>query len=314
MSNAAGVWIDTDLGFDDIAAIAVVLASPAHPVAGLGLVAGNAPLDQVIRNAFGCNALFGWQLDWHAGAEAPLREKLVTADYVLGTSGIRTAGRSLPAAEGALASADAVGAMQNWLGSLAAGSGDILALGPLTNIARLISAGRFLDRIGRIVLMGGSTDRGNHTAAAEFNIAVDPEAADIVFSSGLRVEMVGLNACREVPVIAEDVHWMRGFPGIAAETMADMLEGYLSIRGADLSVPMPLFDPLAAAALVAPDLVHFAPARVDVELVGRFTRGMTVCELRVPKRAEPNAKVAVGADSDAVRALFRRALQAAVGG
>lgn len=312
MTFGAGVWIDTDLGFDDIAAIAMVLASPAHPVAGVGLVAGNAPLDQVIRNAFGSSALFGWRLDWHAGADAPFREKLVTADYVLGASGIRTAGRSLPEADGALASRDAVGAMQRWLGGLAAGSGDILALGPLTNIARLISAGQFLDRIGRIVLMGGSTDRGNHTAAAEFNIAVDPEAANIVFSSGLDVEMVGLNACREVSVIAEDVRWMRGFPGVAAETLADMLEGYLSIRSADLSVPMPLFDPLAAAALVAPELVHFAPARVDVELEGRFTRGMTVCELRVPKRAEPNALVAVGADSDAVRQLLRTALKQAV--
>ncbi|WP_445678555.1 nucleoside hydrolase [Radicibacter daui] len=314
MMGRRGMWIDTDLGFDDIAAIAMVLASPDHQIAGVGLVAGNAPLDQVIRNAFGSSALFGWALDWHAGATAPLREKLVTADYVLGETGIRTAGRSLPVATGKLASGDAVAAMQEWLSTLPEGSGDILALGPLTNIAQLVSAGRFLDRIGRIVLMGGSTDRGNHTAAAEFNIAVDPEAADIVFSAGLRTEMVGLNACREVPVIADDVHWMRGFSGIAAQTMADMLEGYLSIRSADLSRPMPLFDPLAAAALVAPELVTLAPARVDVELEGRLTRGMTVCELRVPQRADANARVAVGADSDGVRRLLRAALQLAVSG
>ncbi len=301
----ARVFIDTDCGFDDMAAIAMVAARPDWDIVGLGLVAGNAPLAVVADNAARMVSFFGWTMPLHPGRDRPLLGSLVTAQDILGEDALRSAGRSLPSAAAPLSSVPAHEALSH---AARGGPLTLLALGPLTNVAvALLADPGLAARLSHVVWMGGSAGAGNHTAAAEFNAAVDPEAAQVVVESGVRFTMVGLDACRSVPVTLDHVARCRGFGGERAETLADLLEGYVRIaRGR----PMALYDPVAAAALVMPDAVAVEPAHVRVECAGAATRGMTVCEFRT-RKAAPNALVARRADADVVVDLMLDAFASA---
>jgi purine nucleosidase len=305
------VWIDTDLGFDDLAAVLTVQHAGGFAIDGMSLVAGNAPLDVVVDNALRSAACFGWQFPIHAGCAAPLFGELVTAQNILGADAMASAGRSLPLHRGKLATHDAVAALARYL-TARTEPATVLALGPLTNIALLLRQHPELaPRIGRLVWMGGSAGPGNHTAAAEFNAAVDPEAINIVIASGVPLQMIGLDACRQVRVHAADAKQLREVGGDKAELLADLLLGYVRIASADGSLPMSLYDPTAAAALVAPGSMAFRAAHVVAECRGEHTRGMTVVEWRVPRRAAANALVASQVDEAAVRRVVLDALAAA---
>lgn len=311
MSDKIPVWIDTDAAFDDLIAILMVGASGRFDIQGLSLVAGVAGLDTVMDNARRMAALFSWPYPLYPGEATPLATPLVTADYVLGPRGILTAGRFLPEDKSDLAGPDGVAALLDWLEAQSSSDAVLLALGPLTNLARVIEREpAALQNVGEVVLMGGSTDRGNHTAAAEFNIAVDPEAAAMVFEAGVPIRMVGLNACRDAVVHMSDVTDLQAKGSETALILADLLAGYISIRMRDdhTPVPMPLYDPVAAAALIDSKSVAFAPARVEVECQGQYTRGMTVCEFRVPEKGNANADVAISANEERVRELLFGAL------
>lgn len=307
MSHQA-VWIDTDMGFDDLAAVLTVAQAPGWTIAGLSLVAGNAPLDVVTDNALRASAFFGWRMPIHQGSDRPLVAPLVTAQNILGVDGMASAGRSLPPARAALASGDGVQALARHLADSATPA-TVLALGPLTNIARVLQARPGLAaRIGQLLWMGGSAGPGNHTAAAEFNAAVDPEAVQLVLDAGLPLRMVGLDACRQVRAHAADAEALRGVGTERARVLADLLLGYVRIASPDGSLPMSLYDPTAAAALVAPQGMVFRPAHLAMELQGRHTRGMTVVEWRVPRRARANAEVAHAADEPLLRSVVLDAL------
>lgn len=305
------VWIDTDLGFDDLAAVLTVAASPQWHIAGLSLVAGNAPLPVVIDNALRAAHFFGWGMPIHAGCDRPLVGELVTAQNILGADAMRSAGRSLPPHRAAMAGSDAVEALAVHLRA-SAEPATVLALGPLTNLAVLLRREpQLAARIGSLLWMGGSAGPGNHTAAAEFNAAVDPESVQVVLDAGVPFRMVGLDACRQVRVHAGDAAALRAVGTERAAVLGDLLEGYVRIASPDGSLPMALYDPVAAAALAAPQSVRFEPAHLVMELVGRHTRGMTVVERRVPRRATANAEVATVVDEAAVRAVVLGALASA---
>jgi purine nucleosidase len=342
------VWIDTDLGFDDLAAVLTMTQSADWVVDGMSLVAGNAPIEVVIGNALRSAALFGWNFPIHVGAASPLVGELVTAQSVLGEDAMDSAGRSLPADRAVAASDDAIGALVEYLDGVAASAADnrqgervvvpstqagaaatpasgaapvlsgeragatILALGPLTNIALALQRRPDLaGRIGRLMWMGGSAGPGNHTAAAEFNAAVDPEAINVVLDAGVALHMVGLDACRQVKVHAADAADLRALGTDKAELLADLLLGYVRIASKDGSLPMSLYDPTAAAALVSPASLTFEPAHMVAECTGRHTRGMTVVEWRVPRKAQPNTMVATVADEAEVRRVVLGALASA---
>ena len=302
------VWIDTDMGFDDLAAILMVAAS--RPIAGLSLVAGNVVLPQAERNALAAASLFSWDFPIHAGAAAPLKATLETAHYVLGADGMPGKGRKLPTVAGQ-ALGDATGALVSFI---EAGGREILALGPLTNFAHLAEARPDVLTLPdlRLVWMGGSAGPGNHTAAAEFNAAVDPEAVAALVAAGVRISMVGLDCCRQVTVTLDDVAPLRACPSERGQLLADLLEGYVRIAD-DGQRPMALYDPVAAAAVAAPETVTFAPARLDVELDGTLTRGMTVIEWRA-RKAAPNALIATTANAPCIRELMQAALLRAAEG
>jgi purine nucleosidase len=175
----------------------------------------------------------------------------------------------------------------------------IIALGPLTNLAQ-----HLIPQWGPqipVIWMGGSTDRGNHTAAAEFNALADPEAAALVFAGTQQMRMVGLNVCREVLLDCADVERFETLRSTQARVFAGHLAAYQRIRSADGARPMPLYDPVAVAAALHPEWFEFTPARVDVECAGHFTRGMTVCEFRLNASRTANALVATGLQAQPVK-------------
>lgn len=308
------VWLDTDPGFDDWLTMLMLAAHPRLRWLGVSVVAGNAPLDVTLANALRIRHHYGLQVPVHAGCALPLAGALETAQRVLGAQGMLSTGPALPEVDAHADSHDAVSAMRAALHA-SAEPVTLLAIGPLTNIARALQAEPTLgEHIAELVLMGGSTERGNHTPAAEFNIYADPEAADVVFNApGVKRRMFGLNLCRQVLLERRHVEQVQAWAsGASVSWLAGHLDAYQRIRSADGSVPMPLYDPVVAAWLWQPERFAFQSARVDVELHGRFTRGMTVCDFRVNEERPANADVAVSADGPAVVELVLQAVRQAL--
>ncbi|POO51048.1 nucleoside hydrolase [Agrobacterium rosae] len=302
-----GIWIDCDMGFDDIAAI-MVATSHGLQIDGLSLVFGNAPLAQVRRNAASAKMAFGWDFPIHTGRENPVLGKLETAQTILGDTGIPTVGAGLPDAAD-LPHGDAFQALCDWLEN-GGENKHILALGPLTNIAALcLARPDLVARITDLIWMGGGVTAGNHTASAEFNAFADPEALAIVIAHGLPLRMVDLDLCRKVTAGLSDVAPIRAAGGKNAELIADMLEGFINIatsRGRDA---MALYDPCAALALVAPDCIGWKTARIDVELHGTLTRGRTVVETRAAHASTFNAQFAENVDAISAKSIILDALR-----
>ena len=307
------VWIDTDMGFDDLAAVLTVAASPDWSIAGLSLVAGNAPLDVVVDNAARAAALFGWNMPIHRGRDRPIERTLVTAAYILGAGAMPTAGKTLPKQAARLSSMDGISALIAEL-DRSREALTILALGPLTNLAvALLARPDLTSRIERVVWMGGSVGRGNHTASAEFNAAVDPEAVQIVLNAGVPFKMIGLDVCRQVQVTGEDAERLRNVGGEIAHILADLLAGYVGIARRRGGTCMALYDPTAAAALVEPCAVTCQPAHLAVECTDVLTQGRTIVEWQVPEHGSANAEVAVAVDESAVRRIVLDALAGVAG-
>lgn len=286
-----------------MAAIGLCLAQGAQ-VAGLSIVAGNVTLAQAVQNATVAAEVFGWTMPIHPGAAAPLSGELQTAAYVLGADGMPSVSRRLPVGGARpVPVEDAVPAMMAWL---RAGGGRVLALGPLTNLAHLALRAPNLVRGLEVVWMGGAFARGNHTAVAEFNAAVDPEAIEVVLRTGVNLLMVGLECCREVQVTLNDLPPLRAIAGEKAALLADLYEGYIRIA-ADGTRPMALYDPVAAALALDPALSQQEEVFLAAELRGVLTRGMTVIEWRRHK-AVPNARVATAPNAAIIRTQFHAAL------
>jgi len=300
-----GIWIDTDMGFDDIAAILVVARSDLV-IDGVSLVSGNAPLSHVRANAASAAAAFGWEFPIHTGRELPVLCKLETAQGILGQSGIPTSGTSLPPAD-PLPISNAFAALCDWLAD-GARPKRILALGPLTNIAAVaLARPELAARIDELTWMGGGVTSGNHTASAEFNAFADPEALAIVLAHDMPLRMIDLDICRKVLAWPEDVARLRQTAGEKAQLLADLLEGYVNIAISRGRPAMALYDPTAAAIFVAPEMATLRHARIDVELQGQHTRGRTVVETRA-SHAEFNAHFAAEIDADKARSIIFDAL------
>ena len=276
---ARKIIIDTDPGQDDAVAILLALASPEIEVLGITTVAGNVPLPLTTRNARLIVGLCGREVPIHAGCDAPLQRKLVTAEYVHGKTGLDGIDLGEPTVP--LSGEDGVGFIIDTLRREAPGTVTLVPIGPLTNIATAFArAPDIIPRVQQIVLMGGAYfEVGNVTPAAEFNIYVDPEAAAAVFASGVDLVVMPLDVTHKALTSADWVAGMRALGNRAGQAVAgwtDFFERYdrekYGAHGA------PLHDPCTIAFLIRPDLFSGRRINVEIETTGRFTTGMTVAD------------------------------------
>jgi purine nucleosidase len=284
------LWLDFDPGFDDWMAWLLLDAK----IVGLSCTHGNTSLLNVIANAQSISQLMRWSHPIYAGALQALAGQGESAECVLGPQGMRSTGTNLPQTSTIVMPARLEHAVKALPRPEA-----IIALGPLSNVASLLLPQWGWDT--PLVWMGGSTDRGNHTAAAEFNALADPEAASQVFSQAQDLRMVGLNVCREILLTNSDLERFSCLRSVQGQVFFGHLQAYQRIRSPDGSRPMPLYDPVAAAAFLHPEWFEFSPARVDVECDGQFTRGMTVCEFRLTPNRQANARVATAVQADKIK-------------
>lgn len=276
---ARQIIIDTDPGKDDAVAILLALAAPELEVLGLTCVAGNVPLAQTARNARRIRDLAGRRdLPVMAGCDRPLERALVTAGHVHGQDGL--GGVALPAPAGPLDPRPAVDFLIDTLRQAAPGAVTLVALGPLTNIASaLLRAPEIAARVGEIVLMGGAhRAMGNVTPAAEFNIHVDPQAADIVLRSGAAITIVPLDVTHRAlvtPARHAAFAAARTDMGRVVAALTDPA-GHTSARHGPEAVP--LHDPCTIAWLLAPGLFDGRAVNVMIETQSELTMGMTVMD------------------------------------
>ncbi len=301
------IIIDTDAGQDDAVAILLALASPELEVLGLSVVAGNVPLHHSERNARMLCELAGRpDLPVHAGADAPLARKLVTAEHVHGKTGLD--GVTLPAPAMQLAPTHAVDFLIDTLRREPAGSVTLVPIGPLTNIALAFQrAPDIIARVQEIVMMGGAYfEVGNITPTAEFNVYVDPEAAKLVLASGAPITMMPLDVTHQALTSRPWVERMRamGRVGQAVASWTDFFERY--DREKYGSEGAPLHDPCTIAWLLQPELFSGRHINVEVETQGEYTLGMTVADWwRVSGRA-PNVTFIRDVDAAGLFALLTR--------
>jgi purine nucleosidase len=289
--------LDCDPGHDDMVAILLAAASPRIDLVAITTVAGNGTLERTTHNARAVCTMAGIRdVPIAAGAAGPLVGTLRTAAHVHGESGLE--GAELPHPDVPLASEHAVDLMARLLRE-AAQPVTLVPTGPLTNVALLLRTHPELaERLREIVLMGGSAGVGNVEPLAEFNIHVDPEAADVVFSSGLPVTMCGLNVTHQALATEEVLDRLRAL-GTPLADMVVRLLGFFRDRYRDLwGLPAPpVHDPVAVARVIDPELVRCEEAHVAVELHGTHTRGATVCDRFGVRGLAPNAMVAMELDA-----------------
>jgi purine nucleosidase len=275
------IIIDTDAGQDDAVAILTALASPKElEVLAIVAVAGNVSLIQSARNALKVVEVSGRiEVPVHAGCERPMRRTLVTAEYVHGKTGLD--GPDLPDPEIVLRPKHGVDFITDTLLAHEAGTITLCTLGPLTNIAMaMVKAPQIIPRIKEIVMMGGGYfEQGNRTPAAEFNIYVDPDAADIVFRSDVPIVQIPLDVTHGMLTNRERLDRFRAIGNRAGAVVADMLgfsEAFdLAKYGSDGA---PLHDPCVIAYLLKPELFEGRHINVTIETQSELTIGATVAD------------------------------------
>ena len=301
------IIIDTDPGQDDAVAILLALGSPDEiEVLGITAVAGNVPLALTEKNArIICELARRPDIPVYAGCDCPLGRPLVTAEHVHGKTGLD--GPSLPDPTMPLQEQHAVDYIIDTIRAHDAGTVTLCPLGPLTNIATALQrAPDIAEKVQQIVLMGGAYfEVGNITPAAEFNIYVDPQAADIVFRSGIDIVVMPLDVTHKALVTAErnDAFRALGTPvGIAVAQMTEFFERFDKEKYG--SAGAPLHDPCVTAYLIRPDLFSGRHVNVQIETTSELTLGMTVADWwRVTDRA-PNATFIGDLDADGFFALL----------
>ena len=265
------VIIDTDPGIDDAIAILLALRSPELHIEALTVVAGNVTVDRGSQNALKLLSFAGrTNIPVSKGAAHPLRKSLRTATYWHGPNGI--GGIDLPNPTQTLDRRRAPDLMIE-LAHAHPHDLTVLAIGPLTNVALALQKAPSLKReLSEIIVMGGSTVEGNETAAAEFNFYVDPDAAQIVFESGVPITMVGLNATRQTLLTRKHIERLEASNNCLGRIVAKLGAYYL--KTAD---EFPLHDPLVVALSIDKRLARqTSPMRIEIDTRDGLTNGASV--------------------------------------
>jgi purine nucleosidase len=304
-------FIDTDTASDDAVALVIALRHPDIDVVGIGIVAGNVPLDLAVQNALYTRELVDRiDVPVHVGEATPLRIPLETAQNVHGRDGMGDIGLTLTgrSPDGA----DAVGALLE-ASHAHAGELTLVTLGPLTNVARALERDPTLpERVPRTVVMGAAADHiGNVSPVAEFNMWADPHAVELVLDSGLALEFVGWDISRKHAVIPPAAsHELRAV-GTAVAAFCIDIQGVVAafcatqtkLAGFDLP------DPITIAYAIDPSIAtETRRLHLRIETESPLTRGMVVMDVLGLTGAEPNALVVTRADDEAFVAMLRAAL------
>ncbi len=314
------IILDCDPGIDDALAIAFAHGHPGIDLVGVTTVAGNVGLAKTTANALAvCKFIGAAGTPVTAGCAGPLLRPALDARQVHGDSGLGGATLPPPAASPA-----AGHAIDYIIDTVAAAPGEItlVATGPLTNIALAVRREpRLADWVREFVIMGGSAGRGNVTPAAEYNIWADPEAAAAVFRAGWTVTMLGLDVTLRTGATPTVLQRMSELGRLGTDLLRPALEQYRSVSepgsrgglpggsgGAEsplgkgsspLGAGPPVHDVCAVAWVAQPELFGVVPARVQVELAGQLTAGMTVTDFDLPGAGDgANALVAMHIDVD----------------
>jgi purine nucleosidase len=315
-AGTQAVIIDTDPGVDDAFALLLAMRSSELRVVAVTAVAGNVPLNLTLPNALRLVEIADRSdIPVAAGASSPLIRKLVTASYAHGNNGL--AGVEFPRARLEPVKEPASDLICRLVRENAHRI-CIIGIGPLTNVALALRQDpEIVPMVSSIVLMGGSLSGGNVTPAAEFNFYVDPEAASIVFGSGIPIRMVGLDVTRRVQLTDRHVEALQAGKERVSEAAARIAEAVMKMhRGADSVRGPNLHDPLAVSSLIHPDIVTFEDYQIEIETTGNITAGESLGWKHAPVRYSAptqttsvsgsvgdfpfrvNAKVATGVDPE----------------
>ena len=305
------IIIDTDPGQDDAVAILLALASPEEiEVLGITAVAGNVPLNLTKKNArIICELAKKTDIKVFGGCDTPMKRPLVTAEHVHGKTGLD--GPTLPDPQMPLQKQHAVDFIIETVRNNEAGTITLCPLGPLTNIATAIEkAPDIKEKVQEIVLMGGAYfEVGNITPTAEFNIYVDPEAAEIVFQSNIKITVLPLDVTHKALVTKarNDAFRALNSPvGKAVAEMTDFFERFDKEKyGSDGA---PLHDPCVIAYILSPDLFSGRHINVEVETQSELTLGMTVADWWKVSGRPPNAYFIGDLDADGFFSLLTERL------
>ncbi|PKQ20857.1 MAG: pyrimidine-specific ribonucleoside hydrolase RihA [Actinobacteria bacterium HGW-Actinobacteria-6] len=294
---ATPMILDCDPGHDDALAILLAASHPAIDLLAITTVAGNQTMEKCTINARRiCSAAGITDVPIAKGAAEPLLGTLHIGEYVHGVSGLDGPEWGEPTV--GVSSESAVELIVRLLREHPEPI-TLVPVGPLTNIALVLKSHPELKpKIREIVLMGGSTERGNDTPYAEFNIKVDPEAADIVFRSGVQVTMVGLNVTHQALAVPEVLERLSGLGTRMGDLCVELLTFFSAsyLRTWGFTSP-PLHDAVAVARVIDPTLVECIPVPVVIETMGRFTSGATCVDLHHLTGEPDNALVAMKLDA-----------------
>lgn len=292
------VILDCDPGHDDAIAMILACASDKLDVLAVTTVGGNQTIVKTTNNALRVLKLIGREnIPLAMGADMPLVRPLEIAPSVHGDSGLDGPELAQPDREPLDIPATAL------IARMVEASEEPVTLvptGPLTNIAIFLAAYPHLkSRIARISLMGGAAIGGNWTPAAEFNIMVDPEAADMVFRSGIPITMSGLDVTHKARVYPGDIERIKAQGGKVAVLVAELLEFFILFHQQQEWDFAPLHDPCAVAWLLDPYMFQSRKLNVVIDLHGEHTTGCTVTDFTGASGREPNVDVLLGVDQNA---------------
>lgn len=279
------IIIDCDPGVDDVLAIMLAHSKEMLDIKAITTVSGNVTLNYTTHNARLISKLIGLDVPIAAGADRPIVKQRVTASQVHGNDGL--GGFAYLFGEEDLAELSDLYAVELLYQTIKNSDEPmtILALGPLTNVAILLLAYPDIkEKIAHICFMGGGMELGNKTPTAEFNFYVDPEAAQIVFQSGIKLTMIGLDVTTKADIHQPDISRFEQIGGKLPELGTKILASYASEDSA-------LHDPVAVLALTNPEILRGEDLFVQVETNEGSTRAMTYADRRPNRHPEPNCHV-----------------------
>jgi inosine-uridine nucleoside N-ribohydrolase len=270
------VIIDTDPGVDDAFALLLAMRSPELKIEAITPVAGNVPLELTLPNALRMVEIAGrTDIPVAAGAKQPLVRRLVTATYAHGENGL--GGAVFPEPTTKPVSEPAAEVIRRIVNKYP-GEVTLITIGPLTNVAAALGTDSDLaSKIRGLVMMGGSLSGGNITPAAEFNLYVDPEAARMVFQSGIPITMVGLDVTRKTSLTDEHVRQLSAGKSAVSQAAAKIARKAIDhTRELGFLIGPNMHDSLALSAFLDPSILKFENYYVDVEVDGELTAGQTL--------------------------------------